>query len=78
MSTVKLTTLLAVLSGLIYVDSSNACSVCYGAGGNNSPLFTALKISVLSLLAILLGVLGSFMWFFVQMAKRSKDIRITK
>ena len=74
----KLISFVMVLSGLFFTGSAFACSVCYGAAPNTTALATALKISVLSLLTILTGVLGSIVWFFIQTARRSKNICLTK
>ena len=69
-------TLFTILYG---AHNSFACSVCYGAGLNAaSKAAWALKISVISLLAILLCVIGSITWFFVQIAHRSRNICLTK
>ena len=67
-----------MLTFLIFAPKSFACSVCYGAASNSSMAALALKISVISLLVILLCVLGNFAWFFIQMTRRSKNVFITK
>ena len=70
---------LGVLSmALLAAHNAFACNVCYGAGVNSSTTAVALKISVLSLLVILLCVVGSIAWFFIQTTRRSKNICLTK
>lgn len=57
-------------------QNSFACSVCYGAANASAAL--ALKISVISLLGILFCVASGFVWFFVQTARRAKEMCLIK
>jgi len=61
-----------ILLGLFLLKTSPvvACSVCYGAP--DALMTKGLNMGILSMLLILVGVLGSFIVFFVQFQRRTK------
>lgn len=77
MRRIKLICLVSIVKVFAIIQPAFACGVCYG-NSNTSSALMALKVSVASLLAILLGVVGCFIWFFVQMGKRTKNIDLAK
>ena len=60
------------MAGMIAPRVSYGCAVCFGA--TDLSVKAGLRIAILTLLGILLGVLGGFVAFFVQMQKRAKKI----
>ena len=66
---VKASWVLGVGCWMLNVPSVLACSACYGA--SDSPLAKGMNWGILSLLAVVVCVLGTFATFFVYLAKKS-------
>ena len=67
----NLMALTVILAGdLLLTEKAFACSVCFG--DPQSDLTKALRMGILTLLAILLAVLGAFARFFFGCRNRTK------
>jgi hypothetical protein len=62
----------ALVAGLLGVAPAFACTVCYGAEDNGSPLITAARLGVFFLLAVTVAVLGGFTRFFFILRDRAR------
>ena len=60
-----------VLLILTTIREVQACRVCYGGDPQN---LKPLNFGIMSLLLIVLSVLGSFAWFFIQFYRRSRHL----
>jgi len=54
---------------VFYSDSARACAMCYGK--SDSPLAMAMNWGIFSLLAVVVGVLGTIASFFIFLARRA-------
>ena len=55
-------------------SSAFACSVCFGAGAEETSLIDGTRLGILVLLAVTLVVQGAFAGFFLYLRKRAKRI----
>lgn len=63
----------ALLAGALWATPVAACTVCYGADANASPLLTAARLGVFLLLGITLALLGGFARFFFYLRNRARQ-----
>lgn len=66
----RLAILAAILAILRHPAGVQACSVCYGEP--DSPASRGLTFAILALAAIVMGVLGGVVAFFVQASRKAE------
>jgi protein-S-isoprenylcysteine O-methyltransferase Ste14 len=52
-----------------------ACPVCFGQ--NDSPLATAMNLGIIAMLAVVVGVLAAFAYFFIYLMRRARLVART-
>lgn len=62
-----------VLLVFALAEPAFACPVCFGA--TDSPVAQGINLAILALLGITGAVLGSFVAFFIYLAKRARQVR---
>lgn len=70
----------AVTALLLAAVPAAACTSCYGAADNGSPLVSGARLGVFLLLGVTVAVLGGFVKFFFYLrhcARRAEDDRIS-
>ena len=67
----RLRRLLPLLAGLLTPEAAEACSVCFQ--GVESPLLDSARAGVIAMAVVLVGVLGAFGRWFVQLARLEAD-----
>ncbi len=60
-----------LVAALLVAPSADACSVCFGKTG--APMTEAANGAIVFMLALLMGVLGSFIGFFVYLARKARN-----
>jgi len=60
-----------LLAALLLAPQAHACSVCFGKAG--SPMTEAANGAIIFMLALLVAVLGSFIGFFVYLARKARN-----
>lgn len=67
-------TLLLVLAAVTLLPGAAwACPVCFGAA--EGPMIDGMNLAILALLGVTGAVLGSFIAFFVYLARRARMVR---
>ncbi len=64
----------ALLAAALWAVPAIACTVCYGADANASPLLTAARLGVFLLLGITVALLGGFARFFFYLRNRARQV----
>jgi heme/copper-type cytochrome/quinol oxidase subunit 2 len=62
-----------LLLGLSAADPAAACTVCYGAADNSSPLIDGARLGIFLLLGVTGVVLGAFARFFFYLRTRARQ-----
>jgi hypothetical protein len=66
----------AFLVAAFLAAPADACSVCYGAADNGSPMIGAARLGVFLLLGVTVAVLGGFAKFFFYLRNRARQAEI--